>query len=249
MIRPRPPAAAMAAAALAALLLPLAGCSSTRAQADKFAEGGNEAFTAKGLRVGAASRDVKVLGRTVVTDVNGTAAIVLLRNDGPRTLTDVPVAIAVKDARGKAIWRNDAPGLEAGLTHVGLLPAGQTVAWVNDQVAPEGGKAAAVGARVGGGTPAPAGSEDVRIDVGAAKLEGDPVSGVTAVAEAANRSRVAQKDLVIAAVARRGERIVAAGRAIVPLLKAGDHERFQVFFIGDPRGAQLSFHPQPSTLR
>lgn len=230
-------------------LVPLAGCSSTREQAKKYVQQGNAAFTAHGLRVGARSRDVKVLEQVVVRDANGTAAVVVLRNGGAQALTGVPVAIAVKDAHGKAIWRNDAPGLEAGLTHAALLPAGRTVDWVNDQVQPASGTAVAVAARIGAGTPSPAGARDVRIGVGGAKLEGDPASGVTAVAQAQNRSDIAQTGLVIAAVARRAGRIVAAGRAIVPALKPHGHARFQVFFIGDPRGAQLSFDPQPSTLR
>jgi hypothetical protein len=236
-----------------ALLPPLAaaasGCSSTRAQAEKFAQGGSRAFSAHGLRVGAANRDVQVLEHAIVSDANGTAAIVVLKNRGAQALEDVPIALAVEDAHGKALWRNDAPGLEPGLTHAALLAPGATVTWVNDQVLLDGGaRAAALGVRVGAGDPAPPTAARLAIDVQDARLEGDPASGVTAVARAVNRSDVAQRDLVIAAVARRGGRLVAAGRALVPQLKPNGRERFQVFFIGDPRGAQLSFDAQPSTL-
>ena len=161
----------------------------------------------------------------------------------------MPIALAVRDRHGRVLWRNDAPGLEQGLTHAALLAPGQTVTWVNDQVLLAGGaRAAALGARVGAGDPAPPTAERLAISVEDARLEGDPTSGVTAVASAVNRSGVAQRDLVIAAVARRGGSVVAAGRALVPNLKANDRERFQVFFIGDPRGAELSFDAQPSTL-
>ena len=192
---------------------------------------------------------MRVLERALVTDANGTAAAVVLRNTGAQALADVPIAIAVRTAKRKVLWRNDAPGLEPGLTHAALLAPGQTVTWVNDQIQPAPGKPAAVKARIGGGDPVPSGAQGVHIDVSAAHLEGDPASGVTAVARATNASSLPQKDLVIAAVARRGGRIVAAGRAIVPQLKAHGHEQFQVFFIGDPRGAELSFDAQPSTLR
>ncbi len=234
-------------------LLPLAaagsGCSSTRAQADKFAQEGSRAFTAHGLRVGAANRDVQLLEREVVSDANGTAAVVVVRNRGSQALEDVPLALAVKDPHGRVLWRNDAPGLEPGLTHAALLAPGQTVTWVNDQVLIAGGaRAAALGARAGGGEPAPPTAARLAIDVEDARLEGDPTSGLTAVARAVNHTDVPQRDLVIAAVARRGGRIVAAGRALVPNLKANGRERFQVFFIGDPRGAELSFDAQPSTL-
>lgn len=233
---------------LALLTLTATGCETTREQAAKFTQSGNAAFTAKGLRVNATNRAVKVLERAVVSDANGTAAVVVLRNAGAQALADVPVAIAVRTAQGKVVWRNDAPGLEPGLTHAALLAPGQTVTWVNDQITPTG-KPATVKARIGAGSPAPAGAQRVRIDVGAAHLEGDPASGVTAIARATNASDVPQKDLVIAAVARKGGHVVAAGRSIVPLLKAHGHARFQVFFIGDPRGAALSFEAQPSTLR
>lgn len=239
------------AAALAFLPASLAssGCSSTRAQAAKFTQDGGRAFAARGLRVGAANRDVQVTERSVVSDANGTAAVVVLKNRGPRALADVPLALAVKDAHGRVLWRNDAAGLEQGLTHVALLAPGQTVTWVNDQVLLDAGpRAAALGVKPGAGKPAPATAARLDIAVEDAALEGDPASGVTAVARAVNRSAVEQRDLVIAAVARRDGKLVAAGRAIVPVLRAGGHERFQVFFIGDPRGADLQFDVQPSTL-
>lgn len=239
------------AAALALIPAALAGsgCSSTRAQAAKFTEGGDKAFAARGLRVGVANRDVQLTERSVISDANGAAAVVVLKNRGAKALADVPIALAVKDAHGKVLWRNDAPGLEQGLTHVALLAPGQTVTWVNDQILLDGGaRPAALGAKPGAGRPAPPTAARLDIAVEDARLEGDPASGVTAVANVVNRSDVVQTNLVIATVARQGGKLVAAGRAIVPVLRANGHERFQVFFVGDPRGAQLSFDAQPSTL-
>ncbi|MBS1869144.1 MAG: hypothetical protein JSS99_05730 [Actinobacteria bacterium] len=227
------------------------GCSSTRAQAAKFTQEGDKAFAARGLRVGAANRDVQLVERAVLSDANGTAAVVVLKNRGTQALAGVPLALAVKDAHGKLLWRNDAPGLEPGLTHVALLAPGQTVTWVNDQVLtppPPAPRPAALAAKAGAGAPAPPTAARLDIAVRQARLEGDPASGVTAVANAVNGSGVDQRDLVVAAVARRGGKLVAAGRAIVPLLRAHGHERFQVFFVGDPRGAELHFDAQPSTL-
>ncbi len=242
----------IAAMATVLALLPAAlaasGCESTRAQAEQMTQQGDRAFAAKGLRVGAANRDVEIVERAVVSDVNGAAAVVVLRNRGGRALADVPLAIAVRGAGGSVLWRNDAPGLEEGLTHAALLPAGRTVTWVNDQILLPGGRPASLAAKAGAGEPAPAGAAAVDIAVVDPRLEGDPTSGVTVLARAVNGSSVPQENLVIAAVARRGGRVVAAGRAIVPRLRANDAERFQVFFIGDPRGAELTFDAQPSTL-
>ncbi|HEU4703180.1 MAG TPA: hypothetical protein VFS37_11925, partial [Conexibacter sp.] len=180
-------------AAALALLLPTAlaasGCESTRAQAKRFTAGGDRAFAARGVRVRAANRDVALLERTVISDANGAAAVVVLKNRGARALADVPVALAVKDARGTPLWRNDAPGLEPGLTHVALLVPGETVTWVNDQLLlPDGARPAALGARAGAGEPAPPTAARLAIDVVGARLEGDPADGETAVASAVNRS-------------------------------------------------------------
>jgi len=241
--------AGVAALALLPAALAASGCESTRATAAKFAQEGDRAFAARGLRVGAVNRDVAVLERAVVSDVNGAAAVVVLRNRGARALADVPVAIAVKGAGGRLLWRNDAPGLEEGLTHVALLAPGQTVTWVNDQIllSPPA-RPSSLGARVGAGEPAPPSAARLDIAVEDPRFEGDPASGLTVLARAVNRSDVAQDNLVIAAVARRGGKIVAAGRAIVPHLRADGGERFQVFFVGDPRDAELTFDAQPSTL-
>ena len=63
-----------------------------------------------------------------------------------------------------------------------------------------------------------------------------------------NRSKVLQRDIVVFAVARRGKRVVAAGRAAVERLKPGARATFQVFFIGDPRGARLTLAAPPTSF-
>jgi hypothetical protein len=71
-------------------------------------------------------------------------------------------------------------------------------------------------------------------------LERDPIDGVTAVGRIVNASSIPQQRLVIFATARRGARIVAAGRAVVPVLRPGAKgARFTLFFVGDPKGAKL----------
>ena len=48
-------------------------------------------------------------------------------------------------------------------------------------------------------------------------------------------------------VARRAGRIVAAGRAVLPELPAGSRLPFQIFFVGDPHGAQLQVSAPATT--
>ena len=64
-----------------------------------------------------------------------------------------------------------------------------------------------------------------------------------------NRSTVTQQDLVVYAVARRGGKIVAAGRAVLPEVAAGASVPFQAFLVGEPSGARLEASAPPTTLR
>lgn len=225
----------------------LSACESTQDRSRRLAAHGGSLGSEKGVSVPKRSKDVKVLSADVVQDENGTAAVVRLRNVSKRTLWQLPVAIDVLGAGGKSLFRNDQPGLEPALAHVPLLRPGRTFTWVDDQVAATG-KPRSVAAKVGAGTAIGAGGIP-KIVLSGAKLRDDPVSGVAAVGFAANRSKVDQRKVVVFAVARRGGRVVAAGRAQIPRVKPGKRARFQAFFIGDPRGARLELSAPPSAIR
>jgi hypothetical protein len=227
-----------AAGALAAGAL--SGCESTTAKAEKIAAKGTAAFEAKGVQVGRVDRDVQVVGTHVVHDANGTAVVVDLRNRGRRAIGAVPVALTVTGAGGKALWRNDAPGLQDALVRVPELPPGKRVAWVNDQVLAVGAPKAAK-ARVGRGGPA----RDVpEVVASSPRLEGD-AGTVTARGTVQNRSREDLRELVVAGVARDGDRVVAAGRSIVPRLRPGASAPYAIYFIGDPRRGSLRVQATP----
>lgn len=226
--------------------LALTGCSSTTEKASKFADQGSDAFEAEGLAVSKVNANVKVEDTQVITDANGTAAVVTLRNRGTKALQDVPVALDVADRAGTSIWKNDTAGLDASLVSVPVLALGTETTWINDQVLPVTGEAASVKARVGTAKTAP--PELPEIDVATPQLEGDPVDGVAARGELTNTSKIDQKELVVYGLARKGSKVVAAGRAIVPLVRAGAKARYAIFFIGDPRGAALEVTAPPTTL-
>ena len=63
---------------------------------------------------------------------------------------------------------------------------------------------------------------------------------------------IAQKRLVVSCVARDGDKVLAAGRAIVErLAPAADRQKpttFTVFFIGDPQQAELACAAPPTVL-
>ena len=223
------------------------GCESTQDKSARLErEGAGAIDEQKGVVVSRESKDVKVLSTTVLQDENGTAAVVRMRNSARSALTQVPVSIDVRARTGRSVFRNNDAGLEPTLVRVPLLRPGEEFTWVNDQVAVSG-KPRAVRAKVGEASPLR--GTPPRVTVTAPRLEQDPVSGVAATGFVANRSRVEQRKLVVFAVARKGGRVVAAGRAQINRLKAGKRARYTVFFIGDPRGARITLEAPPTSLR
>jgi hypothetical protein len=235
------------ALALVAPALALAGCQTTAeksAKLEKEAQRHATASTQRGLSIAHRSTIVKVLGTTVLRSSEGAVAVVTLRNTSGHGLHSVPLALTVTDARGRTLYQNNAGGLEAALVSVPSIPAHGTVVWVDDQVPPSGAPAA-VTARVG---EAATTTRVPEIAVAGVPLVEDPTNGVGAAGTVSNRSAVAQSSLVIFGVARRAGKLVAAGRAVIPELGAHAQLPFQLFFVGDPRGAQLQVSAPASAV-
>jgi len=238
------PVAAGILLALSAALL-ATGCQSTQDKSAELEAKSGTAFKEKGLKVKVASRDVKVGSKTVLSDENGAAVVVELKNTTDRTLVSVPVAIDVTDGK-KSVFKNDDPGIEPSLAGVALLGAGKSIAWVHDQVLATG-KVSAVEVKAGtdkGGAP----EKLPEIEVGPAKLVTDPTSGVAAEGKITNRSDILQRELVIFGVARKGAEVVAAGRGQIEKLAPGKTSTYRIFFIGNPRGARIELAAPPTAL-
>jgi hypothetical protein len=226
--------------------LALAGCETTAETSARLERAAKRATVVQsGLLITHPSADVKVLETAVLRGSEGAAALVVLHNLSSRAQRHVPIAITVKNASGRTLFQNNAPGLEPALVSVASLPAHGEVAWVDDQLPATGTPSAA--SAVLGQAPTPAGALP-QIDVRGAHLIEDPSRGIGTSAKVSNRSRVTQRSLVVFALARRGGRIVAAGRALVPELAARSSTQFQIFFVGDPRGAQLHFSAPATTF-
>jgi hypothetical protein len=220
-------------------------CESTQDKSKRLA-GSSAVLSDEGLVVRRQNPDVKVLETKALQDENGGAVVVEMRNVSKQALTNVPVSIDVRGAGGKSVFRNDQAGLETALTHAPLLTPNDKFLWVNDQVEADA-KPKSVTARVGMAKPAPTGQIPT-IVLSRPKLEIDPVSGTAAVGFATNRSKIEQRDLVIFAVGKKGGKIVAAGRGQIRRIKPDKRARFQIFFIGNPRGASLELAAPPTTL-
>jgi hypothetical protein len=206
------------------------------------------AMKAKHARGLSHQKGVTVLETGVLHDANGTAAVVQLQNTGPAQAA-LPVAIAVDDAKGKAVYRNDAAGLESTLVEMPLLRKGERAWWVNNQVVTASAPKT-VQAKVGqprekvAGAPPEIAISNVHVG---ADQDGAYAKGVVT-----NRSRLVQTRLTIFCVARKGAKIVAAGRAIVDRLLPAPTKKptsFTVFFIGNPKGARLEFAAPPTVLK
>jgi hypothetical protein len=242
----RPQALAALVAVLCAVPL-AAGCESTQTTSARLAKQADTALHQKGLRVTKPTRTVKVERRAVLQDANGAAVVVELRNRTRKLLAAPAVAIDVQGAGGKSVFRNDAPGLEDSLTGPAVLKAGEDFFWVHDQVFARGAKVRRVAVKVGAAR-RKAPRELPRLVVTRPRLEGDPTSGILAAGFVFNRSKVEQRQLVLYAVARKGRRIVAAGRGQIKRLKAGKRGSYQIFFIGNPRGARLEVAAPPTSF-
>jgi hypothetical protein len=238
-------AAAPVTLALAGFALVSTGCESTQDKSAKIAAELGPVKHEKGLRITKRSEDVEVLDTTLLTDEVGTAVVVELRNESGRDLIDVPIAIDVLDAGGRIVYTNTTPGLEPALAAVPFIPAAGEVAWVHDQVL-AAGRPASVEVRVGTSEEAFAG-EPPEVSVSEPKLEGDPFTGVAAGGEVVNQSGEDIDRLLLYGVGREGERIVAAGRgAIEPFKANGKPAAYNIYFIGDPRGVDVTVTEFPS---
>jgi hypothetical protein len=191
------------------------------------------------------STKVKVLATGLLKGAEGMAAVVTLRNLSGTALRDVPIEVTVENAQGAKLYSNDVAGLGAGLNSDPLLGAHATATWIDDQVQ-AAGTAASVSAKVGEGTPV-AGAVPSLSVTGARQYE-DPTNGPAAEGSVVNHSHVSQQELIVFATVRRGGRIVAAGRALLPSAPAGSSTRFQLFFIGKPGGGSLEVSVPPTTF-
>lgn len=234
-------------AALLLAMLALAGCESSQersAQLEREARRQVSKIADGGLRIARASSRVKVSGTQVLHASEGDAAVVTLRNVSTRTLRDVPLAITVTGRAGTVLYRNNTPGLEAALTQVPLLAPGASFTWIDDQVqageAPAGVSAVAGEGKSASG-PAPrillSGVHDTEA------AEGPGIAG-----RVTNESGVAQTDLIVYGLARRGGRIVGAGRAVLSEVPAHGSSEFQVLVIGSVHGAQVQATAPPTTF-
>ena len=237
-------AATLTATTLAGLA---AGCTSTQEKSRALEDKAEAVKVQKGLVIPRANPKVDVGEITTLVDDNGAAVVVELRNEAKRDQSQLPIAIDVAGPDGKSAFKNDSPGIEASLRSVPYLAPRKPAFWVHDQVL-AAGKLGDAKVKVGfAKVPTPDKLPEIVVEK--PKLQQDPVDGMYLGGKVRNKSRVEQRNLVLYAIARKGGKVVAAGRGQVERLRAGKGSRFSVFFIGEPKGAEVDVIAPPTVLR
>jgi hypothetical protein len=257
----------LATAVFGALALGLSACESTESESAKLGREGAKLIAGAGtVGLGASNSQVHVGQVALVQGSGRVAAAVQLTNTGAAPQVNVPVLIDVRGAKGASLYRNNTQGLEPSLQAMPLLEAHRPAWWVDDQVLAAGAlssvqvrvgvsRASSAGANVRpgktGSLPAvPIASSAVQVKVVGLGDEG--LAGPYMTGTVVNRSGVAQHNMPIFAVALRGGRVVAAGRALVPSLSASPSARptsFRIYFVGSPAGAHIELTPAPAVAQ
>ena len=225
----------------------LAGCESTQEKSARLEEEGADLVKQTKVDIGAENRHIDVLEKVVLSDQWGTAVAVVMKNGSQEGLSDAPIRVNVKDAKGRSTFKNDLAGTEPSLIQVPVVNPQSEVYWVNDQVLPTAGKPASVEVTVGEAKPLP--DKIPEIVVSPPKLNRDPSSGLEVTGTVTNKSDIEQTNIVLYAIGRKNDKIVAAGRGMIPKLKAdGTPATYHVFFIGNPTGAEITVIAPPVNL-
>lgn len=227
----------------------LGACESSQAKSARLEKTGKNKAQLTTVTAGVANTAVKVLDKTLLTSDAGKAVVLKLQNTGAEDEVRIPLVLTVKDGAGKALFKNDIKGLQPSLQELAFLGKGDTAYWVNDQIL-AGVPPKSVDVQVGrakGTAP----RKLPKVTLGTPRLTSD-TTGAYATAEIRNESKIPQIDIPIFAVALKGDKVVAAGRAIIEKLPPAPTKKpvfYKIFFIGNPKGAKLEVHVAPTVLQ
>jgi len=238
---------ALVVAGLGVLTVTASACESTQEESAKLGrEGGPAAAGPGALKLGAVNHGVRVAAATLLSGEGRTAVAVKLTATTPRAQLDVPLLVNVTGAGGKVLYTNGTGGAEASLQRIALLRPHMAEWWVDDQVIAASG-ASGVKVRVGTGAPAPRGAQP---ELATTATHLGVQSGLSVLSgRLVNHSHTAQSKVPVFAVALRGGKPVAAGRAVVSDLagRPGASAPFQVFLVGKAAGTTVQLTAVPTS--
>jgi hypothetical protein len=237
------PRAGTALAATLLATLTLSACETTQQESAKIGRKlGHQSADAGTTGIGTPSRSVHVAAATLLAGAPGAVALEL-RNDGSAQ-ADVPVGVAVRDAKGTVVYRNDTKGIEASLQELSLLPAHATVWWVDNEVLASGGAATRLSAAVGAARGRAPANAPTLTAAGVSASNSFPGPHVDLTVR--NASGSAQTQVTLYAVATAGGKVVGAGRAIVAALPAAAGASVEIPMTGAVAGATISVTIAPA---
>jgi hypothetical protein len=228
------------------LAVTASACESTESESAKIGRKAGAAEVASSLKLGKIDRDVRVSDVTPLSAGGRKAIAVKLTQSSSRTQREVPLLVQETGAGGKVVYSN-ATGAETLLQRVTLLPARKSIWWVDDEVLTSQSASSAqvtigTGRRVSSNTRAGALSATSTGITGQAGS--NSVGG-----ELANHTGKAQNSAPVFAVALRGGKIVAAGRAVVATLPAhGAPVPFNIPLVGNATGATIELTALPGPV-
>jgi hypothetical protein len=216
----------------------LAGCVSTQTIAARARLVSARTLASQSpTEVSRANPEVTVGRLALIHGQNGTAIVVPLRNDTSSTLTDLPISIGIRTARGE-LPLNRSANLDYFATHVAVIAPHRATEWVfTTERRVTGGRA--VGTVGFSQLHAPVLGNLPRIDLSSRGAGHLTIS---------NRSGIPQYDLQVYVVAVRAGRDVGAGRADVAHLGSHETTTLNVTLLGVTKGAALRLIALPTIL-
>jgi hypothetical protein len=226
---------ALGATSLLVLAAAVSGCATTQ-DANKRAsiDADRTLASREPLVLRGTARNVQVVSTSVINGKGDSAVVVVLRNRGDQPVNDLPIEVGPEG--GKPVnTRRNVPYFQS---HAPAIAAGDEATWV--YVSKEPLHANRAFARVGSPASQPTTAEHLsELDAGGSS------HGSSVHAEVTNDIGIPQYDLDVYAVARKGGRYVAAGRANLEHLGVSKTARLTLPLIGDAKGAQIQvFAPQ-----
>lgn len=221
------------------------GCTTTQERSAELERNAAKAAEAKRFKVGRTNAELKAVEVTTLKGEGANAVVVKVASRADRAQVVVPIGVDLYDGNGTSFFTNRVEGLDTALNHVPVAEPGTTW-WVHNQLPAQVADRTRV--RIGTSrTTVPRSLPKMRVS--RIKLDDDDgVKVARGIVE--NLSDVPQRRLTIFGVALRGGRVVAAGRSVVEKLgpKGSRRQRFNIYFTGDPTGAQLEISAPPSIL-
>lgn len=240
----------------------LAGCVSTQdknARAKLVAD--RELGSRRAQAVTRADARVRVTDAALVRGRGASAIVVTLRSDADTALTDVPIAVGVREPSGRRTVLNARRGLDWFQTHVPAIAAGGQATWVFLTRQPVPGPPARAWARVGAGGVAWDGTlPELKARVVAPGANGrtsgagrDRAAGARAAKRVCvaveSESAVPQYGLQVYALVQRDGRYVAAGKAAVRHVGTRGSATTTVALAGDPGDSPVRVHAIPTIFK